>query len=248
MTNEGNANQNPWPGQPQQPYGQQQPGQGGYAGQPQPPLPPQQQPSGQPPYGQQPAGQPPYAGQPSAPSHQPYGQQPNPGQQPHPQQPYGQQPYGQQGYGTAGQYGTPGPKRSLREPLVGAIAVAAVTILFAILNLLGNLTYGYGVVGSSFGYALIPIVFAGLAFVGSAFIAPIEPATTRPAFLRSVLISVGLGAAGLFLVYVILAAFGPNFLASFINSAILATIIYAVQYGAVFVAAILIDRLGRKTA
>ncbi|RUR03369.1 hypothetical protein [Labedella endophytica] len=243
MTNEGNANQNPWPGQPQQPYGQPQnppapqqqpygqphPGQGGPSGQP-----------GQVPNGQQPTGGSPYPSQPPAPQ-QPYGQQPN--QQP----PYGQNPNAPQ-YGAAGQYGAPKPKRSLREPLVGAIAVAAVAILFAILNLLGNLTYGLGIIGSSFGYALVPIVFAGLAFVASAFIVPIEPATTRPAFLRAALVAIGAGAVGLFLISLVFSAFSMNFLGSFINSALLGTVTSSIQYGAIFIAAILLDRMGRKTS
>ena len=165
MTNEGNPNQGPWAGQPPQEPSHQQP------------APPQQQPYGQQPapqqqpYGQQPAPQQqPYGQQPAPPQQQPYGQ-PAPGQQPYGQQGYGQQPYGQQSYGqAAGSYTAGGPKRSLREPLVGAIAVVAVTLLFAIISLLRNLTYSLDVAGASFGYALIPVVFAGLAFVSAAFL------------------------------------------------------------------------------
>jgi hypothetical protein len=235
MTNEGNPNQGPWAGQPQQPPAPHQPAppqQQPYGQQPAPQQPaPQQQP-----YGQQPAPQQPY-GQQSG-GQQPYGQ-PAPGQQP----PYGQQPYGQPA-GAA--YAAAGPKRSLREPLVGAIAVVAVTFLFAIISLLRNLTYSLDVAGASFGYALVPVVFAGLAFVSAAFLFPIEPATTRGAFLKSALIAIAAGAVGLFLVSLFTSfSAGEGFLQSFLNGAVLGTLTTAIQYGVIFIAAILLDRMGR---
>jgi hypothetical protein len=234
MTNEGNPNQGPWAGQPSQ-------------------QPPHQQPAPQQPYGQQPAPQQPFGQQPP-PQQQPYGQQPGgqqpygqpaPGQQPYGQPGYGQQPYGQPA-GAAGAYAATGPKRSLREPLVGAIAVVAVTFLFAILNLLRNLTYSLDVAGASFGYALIPVIFAGLAFVSAAFLFPIEPAKTRGAFLKSALIAIAAGAVGLFLVSLFTSfSAGQNFLQSFLNVAVLGTLTSAIQYGVIFIAAILLDRMGR---
>ncbi|PSL37045.1 hypothetical protein CLV49_0651 [Labedella gwakjiensis] len=246
MTNQGNADQNPGQGQPQPPYGQpsQQPyGQPSQQPYGQPPQQPYGQPTGQQSYGQQPQPQP---QQPQ----QPYGQ---PGQQPYGQPPHG---YGQQPYGAApGSDGAPRPKRSLREPLIGGIAVGAYVLLLAIFGLIRNLSYGavtgadVGFVGQSFGYSLIPLVFAGLAFVGAAFLSPIESAVTRPAFLKSAAIAIGLGAAGYFLLMLLLSfGTGPGFLTNLVSNVVLGTITTAMQYGAVFVAAILIARIGRRSA
>jgi hypothetical protein len=233
MTNEGNPNQGPWAGQPAQPPAPHQP------------APPQQQPYGQQPAPQQPAPQQPYGQQPAP--QQRYGQQSG-GQQPYGQPAPGQQPYGQQPYGqpAGAAYAAAGSKRSLREPLVGAIAVVAVTFLFAIISLLRNLTYSLDVAGASFGYALVPVVFAGLAFVSAAFLFPIEPATTRGAFLKSALIAIAAGAVGLFLVSLFTSfSAGEGFLQSFLNGAVLGTLTTAIQYGVIFIAAILLDRMGR---
>lgn len=227
MTNEqGNPSQHPWPQQPadQQPYA------------PQPAQQPTQQPYGQP--TQQPYGQP---------AQQPYGQPaPQPGQPQYPGAPQ----YPGQGQQPGQPFGGPAehrPKRSLREPLVGAIAVVAVAIALSILNTLGNLTFGFGLdyVGQTFVFFLLPIAFAALAFVGAAFVSPIERATTRPAFLRSALIAGGLGAAALFLLTTVFSMFDTDFLGSFVRSAVVGTISQSVQYLAVFIAAILLDRLGR---
>ncbi|MEV4557336.1 hypothetical protein AB0K51_10095 [Kitasatospora sp. NPDC049285] len=116
----------PYPqGQPQQPYGAQQPP---YGAPPQQPPgqqqwgAPPQQPYGQPP--QQPGyGTPPPAGQP------PYGQQPQPGygypqQQPPAQQPWGGAPQ-QPGYG----YQPPAPAKSGKGPLIAIVAVVVLAVL-----------------------------------------------------------------------------------------------------------------------
>jgi hypothetical protein len=234
MSNDqGNPGQNPWPQQPagqqpypqqpapQQPYPAQSSGAPPYSGQPYPQQPYPQQPSGQPPYGQ-----PEFSGQ-------PYGQAPGPS------------PYGQQ-YGgpPAGQR----PKRSLREPLVGAISVVVVAVALTILNTLGSLTFGFGFeyIGQRLVYVLLPIAFAALAFVGAAFISPIERATTRSAFLRSALIAVALGAAALLVITTLFTLFEDDFLGGFIRNAIIGALSQSIEYSAVFVAAILIDRLGRN--
>ncbi len=91
-----------YPSDPQNPYGQQQPGYGQVPPQPQPPYgQPPQAPYGQG-YGQAPPPQQP-------PQQPPYGQQPGPGGYPPPPPPYGQQqPYGQQPpYGQQAPYGAP---------------------------------------------------------------------------------------------------------------------------------------------
>ncbi|RWZ59652.1 hypothetical protein ELQ92_12575 [Labedella populi] len=177
----------------------------------------------------------------------------NPGQNPWPQQPSGQpQPYPQQQpYGQ--QYGAPSagqrPPRSFREPLVGAIAVVVVAVVLTILNTVSTLTFGYGseYIGQRLMYLVLPIAFAGLAFVGAAFVSPIDRAATRTAFLRSALIAGGLGAAALFLLTTVLTLVeGGDFLASFVSSGIVGTLSQSIEYIAVFIAAILLDRLGRN--
>jgi hypothetical protein len=255
MTNEqGNPGQNPWPPQPsgQQPYPPQPSGQqpsGLPAQQPYPPQPYGQQP-GQP-YAQQP-GQP-YAQQPGQPyAQQPYAQQPGQPYAQQPGQPYAPQPgqpYGDPSSG-ANAYGAPRERRSFREPLVGAIAVVIVAVVITVLNAIGRLTF-LGFDGffflESLAYAVLPILFAAALFVSTAFIVPIESATTRPSFVRSALIAGGIGAALLFVVMtgLGLVTSGDRFLDGFVNSAIVGTIVQVIQYLAVFVATILIDRMGR---
>ncbi|SDD34773.1 FHA domain-containing protein [Glycomyces harbinensis] len=111
-------------GQPQDPYAQQQPQQGGYGqdpyGQPQ-----QQDPYGQPQqggYGQDPYGQPSQPQDPYAQQQPGYGQQPDPYAQPQ-QGGYGQDPYGQQqqqpgGYGQD-PYGQPQQQDPYGQPQQG---------------------------------------------------------------------------------------------------------------------------------
>lgn len=146
----------------------------------------------------------------------------------------------------------PRPTRPLREPLVGSIAVVAAGVVIAIVTSLGNLASGLGYAAISvsvlFSFVIGPLVFGALAFVAAAFVSPIERATSRDAFLRAAFVVGAVGAAGLVVLSVLLGVCSFDDVRRSLATDVAGSIIRSITLLAVFVAAVLIDRLGRPRA
>jgi hypothetical protein len=146
----------------------------------------------------------------------------------------------------------PRPTRPLREPLVGSIAVVVVGVVIAIVTSLANLASGLGYAAISpsvmFSFVIGPLIFGALAFVASAFVSPIERATSRDAFLRAAFVVGAVGAAGLVVLSVLLSVGSFDDVRRSAVIDVAGSIIRSITLLAVFVAAVLIDRLGRPRA
>jgi hypothetical protein len=146
----------------------------------------------------------------------------------------------------------PRPTRPLREPLVGSVAVVAAGVVIAIVTSLGNLAsgLGYAVISVSvmFSFVIGPLVFGALAFVAAAFVSPIERTTSRDAFLRAAFVVGAFGAAGLVVLSMVLGLGSPEEVRRSVVTDVAGSIIRSITLLAVFVAAVLIDRLGRPRA